>query len=348
MNKYFLQQAARVLSPVLYYSGIHLLTKPWFEGMGQILMFHRVVPSSNTLRIHNHESLEVSPEYLENLISFFKEREYQFLSLDEVVSLKQPSKIKKKFVAFTFDDGYIDNLTVAYPILKKYAVPFTIYVATNMPDGTALVWWYLLEDLIAQNDSVEFRVNGKNHSYRTDTLKNKEISFNEIRSYLATANAKDLRVMVENLFYDRQEVIAAKTKELSLTWDQIKELSNDPLVTIGAHTVNHLPLDSLTFEESKFEILQSKKIIESHLAKEVKHFCYPIGSYGKKEVEIMQSSGYTSATTTKMANIFSQNLDHPFSLPRIMVNSLTTNHILTLQVNGMLPALRNKFTRVVT
>ncbi len=347
MNKYFLQQAARIVSPALYYSQVHLLTKPFYQGMGQILMFHRVVPPTGKLRIHNHESLEVSPEYLENLIQFFKKRNYQFLSLDDVMNLKHQPKPVKKFVVFTFDDGYIDNLTVAYPILKKHSIPFTIYVATNMPDGNAIVWWYLLEDLVVENAEVSLKVDGMEGVFKTDTVKNKEISFNQIRSRLAKADAVTLKSLVESLFHDRKEAIAAKARELSLSWEQIKELSKDPLVTIGAHTVNHLPLDSLSYDKSKFEILESKKIIEDHILTEVKHFCYPIGSYGKKEVEIMRTSGYATATTTKMANLFAPNLGQPFSLPRIMINSLTTDQILTLQVNGLLPALRNRFRRVV-
>jgi hypothetical protein len=210
MNKYFLQQAARLLSPALYYSQVHLLAKPFYQGMGQILMFHRVVPPTGKLRIHNHESLEVSPEYLENLIQFFKTRGYQFLSLDDVMKLRPQPKPGKKFVVFTFDDGYIDNLTVAYPILKKHAIPFTIYVATNMPDGHALVWWYLLEDLVVENREVKMTVDGKQLIFKTDTVKNKEISFNEIRSLLAKADADTLKILVESLFHDRKEVIATK------------------------------------------------------------------------------------------------------------------------------------------
>ena len=105
MNKYFLQQAARLFSPALYYSQIHLLTKPFYGGMGQILMFHRVVASTGKLRIHNHESLEISPEYLENLILFYKKKDYQFLSLDDVLKIKHQERPKNKFVVFTFDDG---------------------------------------------------------------------------------------------------------------------------------------------------------------------------------------------------------------------------------------------------
>ena len=347
MNKYYLEQAAKLLSPVLYYSQLHQLTKPVYSGLGQILMFHRVVPISNKPRIHNHKSLEVSPEYLENLIAFFKREKYQFLSLDEMLELSKQPNSKRKFVVFTFDDGYVDNLTYAHPIFKKQNIPFAIYVATNLPDGNAIVWWYLLEDLIVENSKVEMVVKGEKLSFTTDTVKQKEMAFNKIRSFLAVADEAELPQLVESLFASRKEAIRAKTKELSLSWEEVKQLSNDALVTIGSHTVNHLPLNSLSKERSTYEITESKKIIEGHISKEVKHFCYPLGSYGAKEVEIIKGTTYSTATTIKMANLFPENFQHPFALPRIMVNSLTSDRILKLQINGLLPALRNRFKRVM-
>jgi peptidoglycan/xylan/chitin deacetylase (PgdA/CDA1 family) len=348
MNKYYLEKVARILAPPLYYSQLHRLTKPIYGGMGQILMFHRVLPSSGKLRIHNHKSLEITPQHLESIIEFFKKRGYEFISLDDLLAYKNSStRSNRKFVVFTFDDGYVDNYLYAYPIFKKHNVPFTIYVATSLPDSKATLWWYLLEDMVVNRTSVKMEVEGKEITFRTETIKEKEIAFNKIRYWFALADEKNLPILLSSLFRGSEEEIAAKTRELSLTWQQIYELSQDPLVTIGSHTVNHLPLDSLTAEKSTYEILESKKIIESHISKEVKHFCYPLGSHGRKEIEILAKTSYATATTIKMANIFAENLYHPFALPRIMINSLTNDRILDLQVNGLLPALRNKFRRVV-
>ena len=348
MNKFYLEKAASLLSPPLYYSQLHWLTRPIYGGVGHILMFHRVLPESGRLRIHNHKSLEITPEHLENIIRFFKKRDYEFISLDDLVVNKgTSSKPQRKFVVFTFDDGYVDNYLYAYPIFKKHNIPFTIYLATNLPDSNAVLWWYLLEDIVVNNPMIQIDIEGDNLTFRTETIKEKEKAFNQIRNRLALADEKQLAILLKSLLRGSEEVISAKCMELSMTWQQIHELSQDPLVTIGAHTVNHLPLNSLTEERSAFEILESKRIIESKINKEVKHFCYPLGSYGRKEIKILEKSSYASATTIKMANIFEENLNHPFALPRIMINSLTTEKILTLQVNGLLPALRNKFKRVV-
>lgn len=345
MNKYYVQQAARTLTPALFYSGIHQITKPFYSGIGQILMFHRVLPKSNKLRIHNHESLEITPESLEGTIDFFRKRGYDFISFDDLPQYQKPTK--RKFVIFTFDDGYVDNFETAYPIFKKHRIPFTIYITTGLPDGHAFPWWYWLEDLIVKHESLELNINGKPTHFTTYTLKAKEITFNQVRSILAVANKNELEIYKKAMFGNYVDENAQLTKSISMSWSQIEELSKDPLVTIGSHTVNHYPLKSLTAEESKFELSEAKKIIESKIKKEVKHFCYPIGSYSPREIILANECGYQTATTVNMSNFSPEHFAHPFALPRIMVNALTTEKLLTLQVNGLLPFLRNKGRRVV-
>jgi peptidoglycan/xylan/chitin deacetylase (PgdA/CDA1 family) len=309
-------------------------------------MFHRVLPDSNKLRVHNHKSLEITPQKLESIIQFYLNAGFRFISIDELSNFNN-FKSKDKFVVLTFDDGYVDNLTYAYPIFKRYNIPFTIYVTTSLPDGNALLWWYLLEDLVVENSSIELFIDGKAYVFPSESIKEKEISFNRIRSYFAKADKNQLKKLSDNLFGNYSINSDSKTRDLSLTWDQLRELNKDPLVTIGSHTVNHLPLASLSYEDSKYEITQSKTILESQLLSEIKHFCYPIGSYSNKEIRLVSESGYKTATTIKMSNLFEGNFNYPFSLPRIMINSVTDQKVLEMQVSGLLPAIRNRFRRVV-
>ena len=95
-------------------------------------MFHRIVPQTAARRVHNHLSLEITPEHLEQVIQYFRRKEYSFISLDQLsTSLETGNLPNNKFVVFTFDDGYRDNLEIAYPILKKYEIPFTVYITTG-------------------------------------------------------------------------------------------------------------------------------------------------------------------------------------------------------------------------
>jgi peptidoglycan/xylan/chitin deacetylase (PgdA/CDA1 family) len=135
--------------------------------------------------------------------------------------------------------------------------------------------------------------------------------------------------------------------EIGLTWDEISELANDPLVSIGAHTLNHYNLRNLTGEQSFYEIMESKKVLEKKINLKVNHFSYPFGEFGSREIEFVNQINFLTATTTENANIFYKHLNHIFALPRISINALTTEAVLNLQVNGFYPAILHKFRRVV-
>lgn len=88
-------------------------------ALGVVLMLHRVA-EYNKSRLVPNEDLKVSPAFLQKTIDKYKKAGFTFLSLDEVYDvIKEKNKIEKPFVAFTLDDGYLDNFTTAYPILKK-------------------------------------------------------------------------------------------------------------------------------------------------------------------------------------------------------------------------------------
>ncbi len=111
MGTYIQKILTQRLSPLLSSSRIYLLTRPFYSGLGSILMFHRVIPPDTTDRLHNHLSLEISPDHLERIVLFFKKRNYHFIKLDDLADwLTENRTTGRKFVIFTFDDGYKDNL----------------------------------------------------------------------------------------------------------------------------------------------------------------------------------------------------------------------------------------------
>ena len=123
-------------------------------------MFHRVCPNKYEPRIRGNAGLEVTPEYLENTILFLRKNNYEIVSLTRAAQILNGRNKNKKFAVFTFDDGYADNYQYAYPIFKKHEAPFSIYVTTHLPDGEAILWWYLLEDLILRESQIKFKLNG--------------------------------------------------------------------------------------------------------------------------------------------------------------------------------------------
>lgn len=348
MGKYYQKFLTKNLSPVIKFLGVDNLTKPFYSGRGQILMFHRVIPPASRNRIHNHLSLEVTPDHLEEIILYFRKREYDFISLEMLSSwLEKNSSTNRKFVIFTFDDGYKDNLLYAYPVFRKYNTPFTVYVTNSFPEKHAILWWYIIEDMVLKNNNISYSFSDCSINADCATYIKKETAFSSLRGLITKFNEENLENELTGFFNKYGYGISDFNKEMTLTWEEVTQLARDPLVTIGAHTLNHYNLCNLTDEQSFHEISESKRLIESKINCEVKHFSYPLGMYGTRETGHVKNINFMTATTTKTANIFSSHIDYPFTLPRISVNALTTEKVMTLQVNGFFPAILNRFHRVI-
>lgn len=352
MSSYTKKKIVRLLAPVLSGLKVHKLFSSSYGGLGHILTFHRVVPRAKKNRIHNHLSLEISPEQLEETISFYKAENYKFVSLDEVSDRLKKKEFKKRFVAFTFDDGYVDNYTIAYPILKRHEIPFTIYITTNFPDAKAILWWYLLEDKIIQNEEVCFKWRGKDYQYTCKNVTEKELAFDQIRTLInqnfELENHEDL---LKIIFNKTKEELCTYSNNLAMTWEDIKEISKDPLCTIGAHTVNHYPLSQLNEDQLVFEINESKELIEKKIGKPVEHFAYPFGKKKEaslREFDVIKALHFKTGTTTRTGNIFAAHKDNTECLPRISINRITDTHVLKLQSSGLLPFIIHKGKKIIT
>ena len=345
--------SARILFSLLSHSRSYYLSKPFYSGLGSVLMFHRVCPESSRPRIRGNAGLEVTPEYLENTIKFLRKNNYEIISLSQVAKILNDNYKKKKFAVLTFDDGYIDNYVHAYPIFKKHRVPFSIYVTTNFPDGNGILWWYILEDLILKEARIEFQLNGLEYQYSCASLLQKEWTYQQIHGLILNGPSNDLNQRILQVFKNYDIDFLKKTSQLALTWEQIREMSADPLIEIGAHTINHHVLSKLTDFAVQKEMEGSRDKIESEINQKVEHFSYPFGTrkeVGQREFRIAKKCGFKTSTTTTIANIFEEHKDLLEQLPRIPVNQKRDNgkiNYLNLWLNGTLPCIINKFKKIL-
>ncbi|MFH1380047.1 MAG: polysaccharide deacetylase family protein, partial [bacterium] len=144
----------------------------------------------------------------------------------------------------------------------------------------------------------------------------------------------------------------AYADELTMSWDHIRELSKDDLVTIGSHAITHTNLSSLSSEEMYMEIHESRKRIENETGKGVVHFSYPFGNYEAvqaREFSTLQTSSYLTAATTRNAHIFPQHAQFLWCLPRIGIdgNNETIKHFKVL-MSGALSAFQYPLKQVIT
>lgn len=293
------------------------LVQNYFSGMIAIFMLHRVHPFESD-KLSPNENMKISPEFLENFIIELKTKGYEFISLDRVHEILQNGEKVKKQIVFTLDDGYKDNYEMAYPIFKKHNVPFTIYITTSFPQKEAILWWYVLEDVLAQNDEVIFA--GEKYSCKS-VEENNEL-FLKIRSFILAFEKDNFKERLYKLFENYQVDWEVKCKELCMNWEQIIELSKDELCTIAGHTKNHFVFNKLDKEEIISEIVDANKLIEEKLGKKVEHFAYPFGSsheVEQREFDIIKELGFKTATTTRQGTVYQEHKDYLECLPRIML-----------------------------
>ncbi len=277
-----------------------------------ILYLHRV-GERNYDQIISNRDMVITPEELDTFINKYNKK-YKFLSLDELNDNFNRKIIPNKVLHLTFDDGYLDNYNNAYPILKYYNIPFTIYLTTSFIDSNFTPWWYELENVVNNNlevffDNILFKC--RNTNERNDT-------FIKIRKIAFSSNYK------MNYFLDflKQYRGFSNLQPLYLTWDIVKMLSNDNNVLFGAHTDSHANLSLLSHEESESEILNSKFKIEKILQKEIVHFAYPFGgpnNYNQLHIDILSNNNFCTSVTTKYGFLNSSCLHNRHELPRIML-----------------------------
>ena len=319
--------------------------------MGAIFMLHHIRAQMEPFAgFHPNSCLETTPAYLEAVLARLQAQDIDFVSFRDAVDRIRNGDDKRRFAAFTIDDGYLDNYREALPIFQKYGCPFTVFVATKIVDGEAELWWLALEKIVAGNDVVEARIDGQCRTFKTATAGEKLTAYDEIYWYLRRVGVDKQQRCIRNMCSRYGVDLAAICRTEAMTWSQVRALNADPLVTIGAHTVNHVALAKLAEDEAAREISLSKERLEQELDTSIDYFCYPYGdtaSAGAREFDLARKAGMTAAVTTRKGLIYPEHASHLLALPRVSLNGdYESLRYIDLYLSGAPFALWNKFQRV--
>ena len=296
---------------------------PLARGSGAILMFHHVRPA-RTDPFQPNALLEITPDFLDRTLALVSRLGFDTVSLDAIPDrLTRPGS--KPFVALTFDDGYRDNVEFALPILKRHGTPWTMFATTDYPSGTGRLWWIELEEAVRRLDRLRLDNNGVVQELPAESAKEKHAAFAAAYRELRGGPEPRLREVIAGWCREAGIDSDALVRRLCLGWDDIRALSREPAVTIGAHTLSHPMLAKHDDETARREILESRAIIADRIGRPVRHFAYPVGdpgSAGPREFRIAQEAGFTTAVTTRPGHLFATHAEHLMALPRVSVNGL--------------------------
>ena len=334
----------------LYFSGAHLMMRPFCAGVGAILTLHHVRPPRPG-RFQPNRLLEITPAFLERVLRFLRRSGLEIVSLDEMHRRLTQGDFARRFVCITIDDGYRDTLEHAFPILKRHEAPFTVYIPTSFPDRIGELWWLALEAVVARNPHVGLLINGKEQTFDCRTTAEKREVFEALYGWLRRlATEQEVREAVRDLSRRYHVDIAAFCNDLCMDWRELNELAADPLVTIGAHTVNHVMLAKVPESSARSEMAMSRSVIEAALGFRPDHLSYPVGdktSAATREFRIAGELGFKTAVTTRPGVLFPEHGDHLMCLPRISLNGEHQQlRYVRVLLSGAATAVWNRFRRV--
>lgn len=282
-------------------------------------MYHRVTePESNIWDI------TVRPSHFEQHLQVLQEIG-NVVPLKELVNGVKNKKVRKNSIAITFDDGYADNYSIACPLLEKYAMPATFFVASANIDTSAAFWWDELEQIILYAAYLPPRLSIAINNQKMEFLLNEEARLTEPqrtvnRSWKACDETPpSIRC---NIFYQVWQQLKLVSHEMqqqhlkeirqwastdkvlqpqykSMSSAQLLDLTSKALFDLGAHTVTHPSLAHHTPQRQKQEMTENKKHLEAITGKEAALISYPYGDYNTDTITAAADSKFIAAFTTE-------------------------------------------------
>jgi peptidoglycan/xylan/chitin deacetylase (PgdA/CDA1 family) len=334
----------------LYYSGAHVWLRPVFSGLGAIFTLHHVRPRRDACFQPNGH-LEVTPEFLREMLAHLRAHDIEIIGLDELHRRLIERDFSRRFACFTFDDGYRDNRDFALPVMREFDAPFTIFVTTDFAEGQGRLWWIALERVLAKAIRIEVEIGGVSTRLDTTTTAAKAAAFRRLHKWLrGLPGEQDLRREIGALCARHGIDQAAICSDLCMSWDELKRIDSEPLITIGAHSLSHCNLARQSQELAAREIAESRTRIEAALQRPVAHMAYPYGdrdAAGTREFALAAAAGFKTAVTTRPGMIFPENAAHLTALPRVSLNGHYQDaRVLPVLTSGAATAMWNGFRRI--
>ncbi|WP_248310427.1 polysaccharide deacetylase family protein [Bosea sp. 117] len=298
------------------------MAAPATGGLGALLTLHHVRPARKR-GFDPNGLLEITPEFLDAVLGYIRRAGFEFVDLEEAGRRLAAGTTTRRFVCLTFDDGYRDNMAYAQPILRRHNVPWTLFVTTAFADQRGELWWLALEDVIARSDRVVIDLGEGEESFDCRTDAAKGAAYDAIYWRLRAMSEPQVLGIVRGLAERNGIDTRSFCRELCMDWDELDALSDDPLVTFGAHTVTHPRLATLTGPDAATEMRESRTVIERRLDRPVTTFAYPVGdlsSAGPREFHFAAGLGFRLAVTTRPGVLKPSDAQAMHSLPRISLN----------------------------
>ncbi len=308
--------ARQYIYPLVTTLGMEQLLSFASKSKKLILVYHGVVEQPN----HGVALGPISVRQLNEHFAYFK-KHFDVVSQAEMFEMYRSNyEPKRKTIALTFDDGYENNYTHAYALLKKYSFPATMYIITSCIQNESMITWYDFIDFIKTGLITE-KID-VSHFKRAPIR-----TINELKVFVQTLNITEREILFAEIARQvkAEDYISRFPKEhwKLMSRQQMVELANSGLVEIAAHSHTHPNLGNIELAFAKDEIVKSKALLEETIQQEVKSIAFPDGSYTDAVKQVCIEAGYKNLLAADYR--CASDPDDKSILSRYCISSTTTS-----------------------
>jgi peptidoglycan/xylan/chitin deacetylase (PgdA/CDA1 family) len=295
---------------------------PAYGGRGVIFTLHHVRPARD-VAFRPNAHLTITPEFLDKAIAEVKRAGLVPVHLGDLPALLADPKDTRRFVCFTLDDGYRNNLEFAASVFRKHDAPFTVFITPGFVDRTRTMWWETLEALVRKADHFSFDFGQGAERLVCKSTDSKTTVFERIAEHMQSAEEdKDIQ-QIDHIAaqhgIDPQKIV----EDEIMTRAELDLLLIDPLASLGAHTMTHPNLARVSVERVWEEMRKSAEIVSGYAGRSVTTFSYPYGAdwaVSEREMRTARELGFNVAVTTRPGVLNMDSLGAPTAFRRVSLN----------------------------
>lgn len=299
-----------------------------------ILMYHSVATTEEARFIDPPN--RITPECFEQQMKFLSEHRRVMSMSDLMERLERGESPPAGTVCITLDDGYLDNLTVAAPILQKYRLPATLYLATGYVERGETQWADVLYWMFERRTRHSLSMGG--------------VASGSLDIAIPAQRAAARRILHKHLLESTPEARGALLEEaighlrpggemprLTLTWAEVRELRRrNPLIELAGHTRNHVDLRKHSGSLAEREISGCRDDLRRELGASPSHFSFPYERWCEESRKLVIEAGWRSAVGVGKNFRIGAHSDR-FSMPRVESPRSITE--LAFKTSGAYPGL---------
>jgi peptidoglycan/xylan/chitin deacetylase (PgdA/CDA1 family) len=299
-------------------------------GQFTILMYHRVIDDNDPYIPFIQPGMYVRLSSFSKQLEFLVEN-YEIVSIREMLRLIEAKQVAKdrQYCVITFDDGWLDNYQHAFPVLKKFSAPATIFLAESFIGSNRFFWHEKISKLFylaREKLKTDLAPTAAKDHKADDAL-------GLLRHYLFSAKQgtaaidstiealKSLPIAAVETAVDtlaNELGISFDQERTMLNWEEVAEMGANN-ISFGSHTCGHRILTQLNEQEATFEINGSMAKLKAKELNFVPIFCYPNGRYNEQIRSLVIAAGYSAAVTTKLGRE-TGDLKDPFGIMRVGIH----------------------------